>query len=137
MHSDGGYGMTGEDIIKYYGNGRFASYCGISLSEDVHDGSISAKAEVLPQYMNGSGHVHGGFIYTLADVTGGANCRRFCDRVTTLDSDFHFLSNYATRFLYGEAAVVRIGGKVIVLRVTIKGDTGEPFAEGLFTYYKV
>ncbi len=129
--------MTGKEIIDYYNRSRFVENCGIKFEENTRDGSIMSKTEILPMHMNGSGHIHGGALFTIADSTGGANARRFADHVTTLDSDFHFLVSKTTRYLYGTAELIRNGGSVIVLRVSIKDDIGEKFAEGTFTYYKL
>lgn len=129
--------MTGNEIIEYYNRSRFVEMCGIEFEENLRDGSITSRVEVLPHHMNGSGHLHGGMLFTIADSTGGANARIYADRVTTLDSDFHFLTSNTTRYLYGSAELIRNGGKVIVLRVYVKDDLGETFAEGTFTYYKL
>ncbi|MBP3239452.1 PaaI family thioesterase [Oribacterium sp. P6A1] len=129
--------MTGTEIIDYYNRSRFVELCGIKFEENLSDGSITSKVEVMPMHMNGSGHIHGGMLFTIADSTGGANSRRYADRVTTLDSDFHFLTSKTTRYLYGSAELIRNGGKIIVLRVFVKDDNGETFAEGTFTYYKL
>ncbi len=40
-------------------------------------------------------------------------------------------------FLYGNAELIRNGGKVLVLRIKITDDISEVFAEGTFTYYKL
>ncbi|SFG68366.1 PaaI family thioesterase [Oribacterium sp. WCC10] len=129
--------MTGKEIIDYYNRSRFVETCRIEFEENTRDGSICSKVEVLPMHMNGSGHIHGGMLFTIADSTGGANARRYADKVTTLDSDFHFLTSKTTRYLYGTAELVRNGGAVTVLRVKVTDDNGETFAEGTFTYYKL
>ena len=129
--------MTREDIIKRYEKNRFAQTCGIHVEPDPVGKGLIARAELLPGHLNGSGHVHGGFIYTIADSAGGSNARLYANSVTTLDSDFHFLVNSATRELIGRAELIREGGSVIVLRVRVTGDTGDVFAEGTFTYYVI
>ena len=91
--------MTGTEIIDYYNRSRFVELCGIQFSENLRDGSITSKVEVMPMHMNGSGHIHGGMLFTIADSTGGANARRYSDHVTTLDSDFHYLTSKTTRYL--------------------------------------
>jgi uncharacterized protein (TIGR00369 family) len=127
--------MTHEDIIKRYDNNRFAQTCGIHVEREPGGKGLVANATLMPGHLNGSGHVHGGFIYTMADTAGGSNARLYANSVTTLDSDFHFLTNNATRELTGRAELIREGGSVIVLRVRVLGDTGDIFGEGTFTYY--
>lgn len=128
--------MSTEEIIRYYNNSRFVEHCGIKLTARADD-RIEGCIEVMPMHLNGSGHLHGGLLFTLADTVGGANSRRYADHITTLDSDFHFLTSNTTRFLYGNAELIRNGGKVLVLRIKITDDTSEVFAEGTFTYYKL
>ena len=129
--------MTGKNIIDYYIKSRFVEHCGIDFEENSQDGSITTITEVMPMHMNGAGHVHGGMLFTIADTTGGANARRYTDHLVTLDSDFHFLTSNTTRYLYGTAELIRNGRAVIVMKVYIKDDNGETFAEGTFTYYKL
>ena len=131
-----GGGLVQEDCIRsWFYRRHFAQTCGIHVERDPSGKGLIAKATLLPGHLNGSGHVHGGFIYTMADTAGGSNARLYANNVTTLDSDFHFLTNNATRELVGRAEMIREGGSVIVLRVKVIGDTGEVFAEGTFTYY--
>ena len=128
--------MIGKNILDYYIRSRFVEHCGIEF-EEKQDGSIITITEVMPMHLNGSGHIHGGMLFTIADTTGGANARRYSDHLTTLDSDFHFLTSNTTRYLYGSAELIRNGGAIIVMKVYIKDDNGETFAEGTFTYYKL
>lgn len=129
--------MTREDIIKRYEKNRFAETCGIRVEADPIGKGLVARAALMPGLLNASGHIHGGFLYTMADTAGGSNARLYANTVTTLDSDFHFLVNNATREIIAKAELIREGGAVIVLRVKVMGDTGEVFAEGTFTYYVI
>ncbi len=127
--------MNDNSIIEYYEKSRFLQHCGIRLAANP-DGSITGIAEVMPFHLNGAAHIHGGMLFTLADCVGGANCRRYCNRVTTLNTDFHYLASPTTRYLYGNAKVIREGSSVIVLEVSITDDDKQLLATGMFTYYK-
>ena len=129
--------MTKDQILKHYETSGFRKACGIHIDYDSRSDSFTGWLEVLPMHLNGSGHIHGGLLYTLADNVGGANARQYSDHVTTLDSDFHFLSSTATRYLRGRSELIRNGGAIVVLQIRLYDDCDEVLAEGTFTYYKL
>ncbi len=128
--------MTEEEIRKHFAANRFMQECGMTIEKMGNSESFYVKAEVMPKYFNGSARIHGGYLYTIADTVGGVNVRRYASKLATLDSDFHFLCNESTRYVYGYARLIRNGSKVIVMHVEVRGDSDQVFAEGTFTYYK-
>lgn len=125
--------MTNEEycIIK---NNQFLKLCGIQLHHD-QDGTIYAQAEVTPQIQNPYGIVHGGLLFTMADMATGVTACQFGLSPVTLDSDFHFLRNVTSGIITARAEVVRAGRTIIVLRAKVTSDSGLLLAEGSFTYY--
>ncbi|MCD7838471.1 MAG: PaaI family thioesterase [Clostridiales bacterium] len=124
--------MTEEEARLIQQN-QFMKLCGIQLLEDL-EGNCYAQAQVTPQIHNPYGIVHGGLLYTMADIVSGATARQYGRRPVTLDSDFHLLRNVSSGVLTARAEPVRMGGNIAVLRVRVCcGD--ELLAEGTFTFF--
>lgn len=128
--------MRPEQEKKFIKNNRFMEVCGIRLKKRP-DGSYITQLETEPRHHNPHGMIHGGVLYTMADIAAGANARRHASSPVTLDSDFHFLTNVPYGTLTASAETVRVGGSVIVLRVTVTSDEGVRMAEGTFTFYEL
>lgn len=128
--------MTTEQERKFVKNNRFMELCGIELKQKP-DGSYVTTAEILPVHHNPYGMIHGGMLYTMADIAAGANARQTARHPVTLDSDFHFLANIPYGTITASAEPVRIGSSILVLRVSIDREDGTKLAEGTFTYYEL
>ena len=59
------------DIQEFFKRDSFAEHCGIKLVE-VSPGSARAEMEIKKEHLNGLNTVHGGAIFTLADLTVAA-----------------------------------------------------------------
>ncbi len=103
----------------------------------IERGAGSARSEMIVKdlYLNPVGSVHGGCIFTLADVTCGAAARTRTPCVTTVDGNIHFLRPALnTSRLLGEARELKCGKKLLVYEVSIKDQDGKLIAEGMFTF---
>ncbi len=127
--------MTEEEARLIQQN-QFIKLCGIQLLED-SEGRFYAQTQVTPQIHNPYGIVHGGLLYTMADMVSGATARRHGPHPVTLDSDMHFLRNVASGTLTARAELVRVGGSVAVLRARVCAGEKEELllAEGTFTFF--
>lgn len=128
--------MRPEQEKKFIKNNRFMEVCGIELKKRP-DGSYITQMEVMPSHHNPYGMIHGGVLFTMADIAAGANARRTANSPVTLDSDFHFLTNIPYGTITASAETVRTGGSVIVLRVSVTSDENVKLAEGTFTFYEL
>ncbi|MCD8146032.1 MAG: PaaI family thioesterase [Clostridiales bacterium] len=127
--------MTEEEARLIQQN-QFIRLCGIQLLEDP-EGRYYAQVQVTPQIHNPYSIVHGGLLYTMADMVAGATARQHGQHPVTLDSNMHFLRNVSSGVLTARAEVVRAGGSVAVLRARVYGGKGEALllAEGTFTFF--
>lgn len=123
--------MTEEEARLIQQN-QFIRLCGIQLLEDP-EGNYYAQTQVTSQIHNPYGIVHGGLLYTMADMVSGATARQYGKHPVTLDSDMHFLRNVSSGTLTARAELVRAGGSVAVIRARV--CCGELLlAEGTFTF---
>ena len=121
---------------KRIDDNQFAKYVGIDLIE------ISfgyAKAELLvdtAKHINPQNSVHGGCIYTLADVAAGAAASSYGYYSVTVSSDIHYLLAVLepTRLL-AEAHVIKHGKTLSVFEVVIYAQPDKILTKGTFTYY--
>lgn len=125
--------MTKEELLAIQDN-PFLKLCGIQLLQ-AKDGSCYAQVEITPQIYNPHGMVHGGLLFTMADIVTGIAACQYGTSPVTLDSDFHFLQNVHSGTLTARAEVVRAGSSITVLRAQVTSDSGHLLAEGSFTYY--
>ncbi|MCD8190037.1 MAG: PaaI family thioesterase [Clostridiales bacterium] len=124
--------MTEEEARLIQQN-QFMRLCGIQVLEDP-EGRCYAQAQVTSQIHNPYGIVHGGLLYTMADIVTGATARQHGRRPVTLDSNMHYLRNVTSGTLIARAEMVRAGGSIAVLRARVCcGET--LLAEGTFTYF--
>lgn len=114
---------------------HFAKMLGISVVEMRH-GFAKAEMRITKEAKNPIGSVHGGCLFTLADVVCGAAASSYGMQVTTLDSSFHFLRAGLDdcRELFATAQSVKHGKRVTVLEAKVTDQTGRVLCTGTFTY---
>ena len=71
-------------------NNNFAKLLGIELTE-LSNGYAKAEMKVTKELLNPIGSIHGGCLYTIADIAGGAAASSYGIHVTTIDGNFHYL----------------------------------------------
>lgn len=99
-----------------------------------------AKTEmpVTPEYYNPFHAVHGGILFTVADVTGGVAALTQGSSVCTVDSNFHYLNpGLDTTRLYATAQALRVGKRLMVYDVLVYDDKETLLCKGTFTYSKL
>jgi acyl-CoA thioesterase len=126
--------MSKEKTLQLSKENPFMKHCGIKLIPGEND-TICAQIEVTPDHLNPYSLVHGGLLYTMADIAAGATARKYAPTPVTLNSDFHFLQNVSSGVVTARAEVIRAGISTIVLRAQVFSDKGKELAEGTFTYY--
>jgi len=62
-----------EELKKFFRNDRFAEHVGVELLE-ISEGGAKAKLEIGDEHLNSLGTVHGGAIFSLADLAFAVAC---------------------------------------------------------------
>lgn len=122
--------------LKEYRNKQnaFARLLNIKV-EEVSYGYAVSKMVCLPDVLNPIGSVHGGCIFTLADVTGGTAACSYGEAMTTADANIHYLNaGRNCKFLKSVATQIKHGKRLAVYRVDVFDDQEQLLAEGTFTY---
>lgn len=69
---------------------RFGDLAGVRIVE-IREGYARTELEVKPEFLNPIGSVHGGCLFTMADITGGSAAVSHGEQVTTADADIRYL----------------------------------------------
>lgn len=112
----------------------YAKLNGIQILE-IREGYCRTVVDVQEQHMNPIGSVHGGCLYSMADVAAGAAAASFGLKATTVDANFHYLrAGIGSRQLTAEATVLKRGKRILFLNTSVFDEQGTMLASGTFTY---
>lgn len=104
----------------------------------IGDGEATLKMTLKPWQVNPLGSVHGGVLFSLADVVAGTAATSKGVKVTTLDSNISFLAPAfyeRSKTLTAYAKVVKGGKTVFVLDVEIKDEESRLIAKAAYTFF--
>ena len=117
-------------------NDDFSRHLGIEILE-FEEKYIRARIPFKKPLQNNYGSVHGGVLYSFADILAGTvACMsgKFC---TTVEGSMNYLEPAKSReYIYCEAKRVRGGNHLVVVKVKIKNDDGTLLDDGSFTFYR-
>ena len=130
--------LSYDEIRKYRdANNEFTKYMGI-VTNALDEGYAEGEMEIKKEHENVVGSLHGGVLFTLADTIGGAAASSRGMMVTTVSSDFHFLTaGMDVKKLYATAKELKHGKKLSVYDVKVCSDQQKLLAYGVFTYYNL
>jgi uncharacterized protein (TIGR00369 family) len=114
----------------------FARTLGIEV-ESVEPGHAVGRVDLESMHSSNPERMvaHGGVAYSLADTVGGAAVVALAGSVTpTVDMRIDYLRPATGELLRAEADVVRSGGSVATVDVTVTDGDNEPLAEARGVY---
>lgn len=96
------------------------------------------QLDVENKHYNMMGTIHGGVLFTMADIIGGSLASSSGGRVVTVSSNFNYLrAGENTDKLFATAKWLRNGKKLKVVDVEITNERQEVLCQGTFTYYGI
>lgn len=113
---------------------QFLKSSGLQISDITRD-RVIARMTAREKDLNVYGMVHGGALFTLADMAAGVCALTSSPNVVTLDSSMNFIRAAKPGPLYAEARSVHAGRSTGVYEVRITDDDGQQIAVALFTMY--
>lgn len=93
---------------------------------------------LTPELENPIGSIHGGALFTLADVASGLAAGADGTKVTTLESNMHYLKAAfpgTTEYVRGTATIKKAGKKIRVVEVEITDDKEELLCIATFGFF--
>lgn len=105
---------------------------------DLELGYAKARMQVAEDVLNPYGSVHGGCLYSLADVIAGLAACTYGSYVSTISGTMNYIRPAMhTAYVYCEAVKIRQGRKVSFYQVKLTDDTGKILEEGNFNFYNL
>ncbi|HUS57910.1 MAG TPA: hotdog fold thioesterase [Planctomycetota bacterium] len=115
--------MDAELIRQFMKRDKFAEFSGIELLE-VGPGRAKARLAVGEQHLNGVGLVHGGAIFTLADLAFAAACNSHGTIAVAINASISFINAARGGTLVAEAEEVAVNPKLGTYRVIVRNEDG-------------
>jgi acyl-CoA thioesterase len=114
---------TSETLKRYFKRDLFAHYVGIELI-DAHNGYAKASLIVKEHHLNGVGRVHGGVIFTLADLAFAAAANSHGRIALAISAAIQFLRAPNGDRLFAEAREISCDHKLASYEITVTDEGG-------------
>lgn len=115
------------DIEAFMKKDLFAGYVGIELLS-AGKGNAVAKMELKKCHRNGAGMVHGGAIFTLADLAFAAAANSHDYLAVAMNVSISFMNSTKGATLFAEASEISQNKRVASYTVIVKDETNETIA---------
>ncbi len=116
--------VTAEEIRSFFRKDVFAAFVGIELVE-AGNGRATARLPLHDHHRNGLGIVHGGAVFTLADLAFAAACNSYGRIAVAIHCSISFIKAAQGNFLLAEAREVSAGPKIAAYSVRVTDGAGE------------
>lgn len=126
---------TNSSLLELLAKDRFSTYCNIELL-DASPGYAKARMLISEEHLNGFGSVHGGAIFTLADLVFGSAANAHGRIAVAINCSIAYLKVAKEGYLTAEAKEVSIGYKLATYIVTITDEENEVIATFQGTAYR-
>ena len=115
----------------------FARSIGLGLTF-LEEGHAVTEMDITENQLNPIGSVHGGCLYTAADVAAGGAAISVGDVVTTVDSSFRYLRpGLNTTRIKADAVAVKHGKRLTVIQVNVFNQNDTLLCIGTFSFMSV
>lgn len=122
-------------LMKYRNDHNyFAKAFGLMVTR-ISEGEAESRVKVTGQLYNPINSIHGGCLYTIADVTCGAAVASYGMMATTMQSSMSYLRpGMNCMELIGRAKVIKHGKNISVVNVDIMDQDEVVLAQGVFQF---
>jgi len=111
-------------IKEFFKHDRFAAHCGIELLE-VSDGHAKARMRIEDRHRNGIDVVHGGAIFTLADLAFAAASNSHGTVAVAINASIWYVKAALDGHLTATAREVSLNPKLATYSIEVKDDNGD------------
>jgi acyl-CoA thioesterase len=117
-----------DRIRDFFKRDKFAELAGIELL-DVSPGRAKAKMTVGPQHLNGVDIVHGGAVFTLADLVFAAASNSHGTVAVAINASISFIkASYAGATLFAEGREIACNPKLATYSIDVTNEAGDIIA---------
>lgn len=122
-------------LRKMAAENAYMQFLGIEFLE-IKQGYGFARMKFKDELTNPYGMLHGGSLYSMADIVAGTAACMDGHYVTTVNGTLNFmLPAKETEYIYCEAVQLRRGKHLAVFEVKLKDDKDRLLDSGEFTFY--
>jgi len=116
-----------QAIWDFFRNDRFAQHSGIELLE-IGPGRAKAKMTITDAHLNGVDLVHGGAIFTLADLVFAAASNSHGTVAVAINASIWFVKAAKQGTLYAEGVETSRNPKLATYSIQVTDEAGETVA---------
>lgn len=116
-----------QKIRDHFKKDRYAAMSGIELL-DVAEGYAKARMAIEDRHLNGLDMVHGGAIFTLADLTFAAASNSHGTVAVSINASIWYVKAVRSGTLVAQAKQISLTPKLATYAVDITDETGETIA---------
>ena len=113
-----------ESIKRFFKNDKFGAHVGIELLE-VSVGSAKVKMGIKDYHLNSHKTVHGGAIFTLADLAFAVASNSHGTIAASINANISYIKAATTGTLIAEAKEVAINPKLATYTIHVTDDAGD------------
>ena len=125
-----------QDLEAYKKNNPYQDHNNIDIIK-VSEDECRVKVDLKRESMNLMGFVHGGLIYSMADVLCGVHARVAGGRYVTQSSHVNFLRNTTEGTIYCTTSIVKRGRQLVIVHFTVTDDQDRLLADGVIDMMRV
>lgn len=130
-----GQRQTETTLRKMVAANEYIQHLGVELLE-LKRGYARGRMPYKKELANPYGFVHGGCLYSLADIVAGNAACMEGRYVTTVTGTMNYLEPAEEGgYIYCEAIKLRAGGTLAVFEVRLRDESGRLLDSGEFTFY--
>ena len=113
-----------DKVREFFKKDKFAELAGIELLE-ISPGAAKAKMTIGPQHLNGVDIVHGGAIFTLADLVFAAASNSHGTVAVAINASISFIKASSGGTLFAEGREIACNPKLATYSIDVKNEVGE------------
>lgn len=127
--------MNSDALCRMIEENTYAKAIGLEMLE-LREGYAVGRIPVKEESKNPLGTMHGGCLYSLADIVSGTAATLRGSYVTTVSGEFSYLRPAAdTEYVTAKAQEIRFGRHLAVYRVDLVDDAGTILDIATFTFF--
>lgn len=118
-----------EEARAFFANDKYASEVTGVVIEAVGEHYAKCSLKLDPRHLNAVGHVMGGVVYTMADLTFAVSTNFRAERPTVTNvAQVSYLNPPEGDTLWSESRLIKDGRKMCFYEVTIRDNAGKDVA---------
>ena len=118
-----------EEARIFFANDRYATEATGIVIEEVGDHYAKCSLKIEGRHQNAVGHVMGGVVYTMADLTFAISTNFRAQRPTVTNvAQISYLNSPVGDTLYSESRLIKDGNRICFYEIRVWDNTGKDIA---------